>query len=153
MSRDSAWKNKDRVLPPPKKKKIHLYMYVGLSLCTREVFSFSPPLFMTTSVSIWYIYLQSRGCVFFVVLCCTQQSQVLFVYAVKLREPRPGLAESLTNPIWLLKVLDEPAAHQSDSTVLELQLRAISKKQHGDVAVRYVKCFNNPHNEEAHTRP
>lgn len=34
------------------------------------------------------------------------------------------------------QVLDEPAADQSDATVLELQLRAISKKQHGDVAVR-----------------
>jgi hypothetical protein len=30
-----------------------------------------------------------------------------------------------------LKVLDEPAPNQSDATVLELQLRAISKKQHG----------------------
>mmetsp|Transcript_35269 Transcript_35269/g.60937 ORF Transcript_35269/g.60937 Transcript_35269/m.60937 type:complete len:476 (+) Transcript_35269:90-1517(+) len=38
-----------------------------------------------------------------------------------------------------LKVLDEPSAHQSDSTVLELQLRAISKKQHGDVAVRSIE--------------
>lgn len=34
------------------------------------------------------------------------------------------------------QVLDEPAAEQSDATVLELHLRAISKKQHGDVAVR-----------------
>lgn len=38
------------------------------------------------------------------------------------------------------QVLDEPAADQSDATVLELQLRAISKKQHGDVAVR---CDSN----------
>lgn len=38
-----------------------------------------------------------------------------------------------------LKVLDEPSAQQSDSTVLELQLRAISKKQHGDVAVRSIE--------------
>ena len=38
-----------------------------------------------------------------------------------------------------LKVLDEPSASQSDSTVLELQLRAISKKQHGDVAVRSIE--------------
>lgn len=38
-----------------------------------------------------------------------------------------------------MKVLDEPAANQSDATVLELQLRAISKKQHGDVAVRWVR--------------
>eukprot|EP00752_Nemacystus_decipiens_P005915 g5346.t1 len=37
------------------------------------------------------------------------------------------------------KVLDEPAANQSDATVLELQLRAISKKQHGDVAVRSIE--------------
>ncbi|CAM9509843.1 unnamed protein product [Pylaiella littoralis] len=43
------------------------------------------------------------------------------------------------------KVLDEPAASQSDSTVLELQLRAISKKQHGDVAVRSI--------ENAHKNP
>jgi intraflagellar transport protein 46 len=35
-----------------------------------------------------------------------------------------------------LKVLDEPAASQSDATVLELQLRAMSKKTHGgDVTV------------------
>ena len=38
-----------------------------------------------------------------------------------------------------MQVLDEPAANQSDATVLELQLRAISKKQHGDVAVRFVE--------------
>ena len=38
-----------------------------------------------------------------------------------------------------LKVLDEPAASQSDATVLELQLRAVSKKQHGDVAVRAIE--------------
>eukprot|EP00903_Cladosiphon_okamuranus_P011377 g10723.t1 len=37
------------------------------------------------------------------------------------------------------KVLDEPAANQSDATVLELQLRAISKKRHGDVAVRSIE--------------
>jgi len=30
-----------------------------------------------------------------------------------------------------LKVLDEPTATQSDATVLELRLRAISKKTHG----------------------
>jgi intraflagellar transport protein 46 len=42
-----------------------------------------------------------------------------------------------------LKYLDEPAAMQSDPTVLELQLRAKSKKQHyGDVAVRSIE---NPH--------
>lgn len=39
-----------------------------------------------------------------------------------------------------LKILDEPAAAQSDPTVLELQLRATSKKQqHGDVAVRSIE--------------
>ncbi|CAM9399540.1 unnamed protein product [Ectocarpus sp. 8 AP-2014] len=43
------------------------------------------------------------------------------------------------------KVLDEPAANQSDATVLELQLRAISKKQYGDVAVRSI--------ENAHKNP
>ncbi|CAM9132396.1 unnamed protein product [Choristocarpus tenellus] len=43
------------------------------------------------------------------------------------------------------KVLDEPAASQSDATVLELQLRAVSKKQHGDVAVRSI--------ENAHKNP
>lgn len=37
-----------------------------------------------------------------------------------------------------LAVLDEPAAAQSDATVLELQLRAVSKKQYGDVAVRSI---------------
>jgi len=44
-----------------------------------------------------------------------------------------------------LKVLDEPASTQSDATVLELQLRAISKKQHGDIAVRSI--------EDAHKNP
>lgn len=39
----------------------------------------------------------------------------------------------------IYQVLDEPAADQSDATVLELQLRAISKKQHGDVAVRFLE--------------
>ncbi len=39
-----------------------------------------------------------------------------------------------------LKYLDEPATHQSDPTVLELQLRAKSKKlQYGDVAVRSIE--------------
>eukprot|EP00607_Mallomonas_marina_P009859 CAMPEP_0182419634 /NCGR_PEP_ID=MMETSP1167-20130531/4041_1 /TAXON_ID=2988 /ORGANISM="Mallomonas Sp, Strain CCMP3275" /LENGTH=460 /DNA_ID=CAMNT_0024594651 /DNA_START=128 /DNA_END=1510 /DNA_ORIENTATION=+ len=38
-----------------------------------------------------------------------------------------------------LKILDEPAAQQSDPTVLELQLRASSKKQqYGDVAVKSI---------------
>lgn len=44
-----------------------------------------------------------------------------------------------------LRVLDEPASVQSDPTVLELQLRAISKKQHGDVAVRSIdNAAKNP---------
>lgn len=44
-----------------------------------------------------------------------------------------------------LKVLDEPSSQQSDPTVLELQLRAISKKQHGDVAVRSIEnASKNP---------
>jgi Intraflagellar transport complex B protein 46 C terminal len=43
------------------------------------------------------------------------------------------------------KVLDEPTANQSDATVLELQLRAVSKKRHGDVAVRSM--------ENAHRSP
>jgi intraflagellar transport protein 46 len=43
------------------------------------------------------------------------------------------------------KVLDEPTANQSDATVLELQLRAVSKKRHGDVAVRSI--------ENAHKSP
>jgi hypothetical protein len=45
-----------------------------------------------------------------------------------LKVPRPdGVSAELG-----LKVLDEPAAVQSDSTVLELQMPAISKKQHGE---------------------
>jgi intraflagellar transport protein 46 len=45
-----------------------------------------------------------------------------------------------------LKFLDEPAATQSDPTVLELQLRAMSKKlQYGDVAVRSIEnASKNP---------
>ena len=39
-----------------------------------------------------------------------------------------------------LTVLDEPAAAQSDATVLELQLRAVSKKHHhGEIAVRSIE--------------
>lgn len=39
-----------------------------------------------------------------------------------------------------LRYLDEPASNQSDPTVLELQLRAKSKKlQYGDVAVRSIE--------------
>jgi len=45
-----------------------------------------------------------------------------------------------------LKYLDEPAATQSDPTVLELQLRAMSKKlQYGDVVVRSIEnASKNP---------
>lgn len=56
--------------------------------------------------------------------------------------PRPdGLSDELG-----LKVLDEPAAIQSDPTVLELQLRAMSKKlQYGDVSVRSIEnASKNP---------
>lgn len=60
-----------------------------------------------------------------------------------------------------LKVLDEPAAQQSDPTVLELQLRAILKKQHGEVSVRSIEnAAKNPQEvmkwiksiEELHTQ-
>jgi len=51
-----------------------------------------------------------------------------------LKVPRPdGVSAELG-----LKVLDEPAAVQSDSTVLELQMRAISKKQHGEASIRSI---------------
>lgn len=44
-----------------------------------------------------------------------------------------------------LKVLDEPAAQQSDATVLELQLRASSKKAHGDLSIRSIEnAAKNP---------
>ena len=45
-----------------------------------------------------------------------------------------------------LKFLDEPSSAQSDPTVLELQLRAMSKKlQYGDVAVRSIEnASKNP---------
>lgn len=45
-----------------------------------------------------------------------------------------------------LRAIDEPSATQSDSTVLELQLRAISKRQAaGDVAVRSIEnAAKNP---------
>ena len=50
--------------------------------------------------------------------------------------PKPdGQADDLG-----LRYLDEPSAMQSDPTVLELQLRAKSKKQqYGDVAVRSIE--------------
>lgn len=44
-----------------------------------------------------------------------------------------------------LKVLDEPAAQQSDATVLELQLRAGSKRAHGDLSIRSIEnAAKNP---------
>ena len=45
-----------------------------------------------------------------------------------------------------LKFLDEPSSSQSDPTVLELQLRAMSKKlQYGDVVVRSIdNASKNP---------
>lgn len=48
-----------------------------------------------------------------------------------------------------LKVLDEPAAQQSDATVLELQLRAGSKKVHGDLSIRSIEnAAKNPQEVE-----
>lgn len=61
-------------------------------------------------------------------------------YFVKI--PRPdGKLDDLG-----LKVLDEPSTQQSDPTMLELQLRAMSKKlQYGDVAVRSIdNAAKNP---------
>jgi len=53
-----------------------------------------------------------------------------------IKVPRPDEKEDHLG----LKFLDEPAASQSDPTVLELQLRAMSKKlQYGDVAVRSIE--------------
>lgn len=50
--------------------------------------------------------------------------------------PRPDTKEDGNG----LKYLDEPSSHQSDPTVLELQLRAKSKKlQYGDVVVRSIE--------------
>ena len=59
-----------------------------------------------------------------------------------IKVPRPDGADDDLG----LKVLDEPASVQSDPTVLELQLRAISKKlQYGDVVVRSIENANkNP---------
>ncbi|KAF0695440.1 Aste57867_13728 [Aphanomyces stellatus] len=52
-----------------------------------------------------------------------------------LKIPRPdGEADNLG-----LKVLDEPSIMQSDATVLDLQLRATSKKKHGDIVVRSIE--------------
>ena len=56
--------------------------------------------------------------------------------------PRPDKKEEELG----LKFLDEPAASQTDPTVLELQLRAMSKKlQYGDVVVRSIEnAAKNP---------
>lgn len=52
-----------------------------------------------------------------------------------LKIPRPdGEPDNLG-----LKMLDEPSLSQSDATVLDLQLRATSKKKHGDIVVRSIE--------------
>ncbi|CCI41861.1 unnamed protein product [Albugo candida] len=52
-----------------------------------------------------------------------------------LKIPRPdGEPDNLG-----LKLLDEPSLNQSDATVLDLQLRAASKKKHGDLIVRSIE--------------
>lgn len=62
----------------------------------------------------------------FLYSCCADHEQV----------PRPDGSEDELG----LKRLDEPAAIQSDPTVLELQLRAMTKKQqYGDVSVRSIE--------------
>lgn len=79
------------------------------------------------------------------VLCCCwclHRSRLGRMYVAVITVSRPSRSNKLLFVVpvaHLMKVLDEPAANQSDATVLELQLRAISKKQHGDVAVRWVK--------------
>jgi len=51
-----------------------------------------------------------------------------------LKMPRPdGVADGLGT-----KVIDEPASIQSDTAVLQLQLRSLSKKHHDDVVVRSI---------------
>ena len=59
-----------------------------------------------------------------------------------IKVPRPDKKEEELG----LKFLDEPSASQSDPTVLELQLRAMSKKlQYGDVVVRSIEnAAKNP---------
>lgn len=52
-----------------------------------------------------------------------------------LKVPRP---DGQPNDLGL-KLLDEPASVQSDPTVLDLQMRAISKRQHGEAAVRSIE--------------
>lgn len=56
--------------------------------------------------------------------------------------PRPDGSDSTLG----LTVLDEPASSQSDSTVLDLQIRAVSKRQHGEAAVRSIE---NAHKDKA----
>ena len=48
-----------------------------------------------------------------------------------IKVPRPDGEDDRVGTL----ALDEPAAHQSDRTILEMQLRATSKKQHKDMAV------------------
>ena len=66
-----------------------------------------------------------------------------------LKVPRPdGEPDGLG-----LKVLDEPSSTQSDPTVLELQLRATSKKAYGDVSVRSIEgAARNPQEIERWVR-
>jgi len=59
-----------------------------------------------------------------------------------LKVPRPDGQPSTLG----LSLLDEPASNQSDSTVLDLQIRAVSKRQHGDAAVRSIE---NAHKDKA----
>ena len=48
-----------------------------------------------------------------------------------------------------LKVLDEPSLNQSNAAVLELQLKATTKKRYGDVLVRSIdNASKNPHEIE-----
>ena len=58
------------------------------------------------------------------------------IFFTSLKVPRPDKKEEDLG----LKFLDEPCGSQSDPTVLELQLRAMSKKlQYGDVVVRSIE--------------
>ncbi|CCI11305.1 unnamed protein product [Albugo candida] len=49
-----------------------------------------------------------------------------------------------------LKLLDEPSLNQSDATVLDLQLRAASKKKHGDLIVRSINLGDRSMDKEHH---
>ena len=66
----------------------------------------------------------------------------IFDFAAIFQVPRPDKKEEDLG----LKFLDEPCGNQSDPTVLELQLRAMSKKlQYGDVVVRSIdNAAKNP---------